>query len=452
MGTKVLKVAVTQGKSILEQKLITERGSVTVGSAASNTLTVSGGDLPASFTLFEIVGGKYCLNFTEQMTGKVNVGGGQLDFETARQQTGVRKRGNEYQMALSEASKGAIDLGVGGVRVIFQFVDAPAVAEPTKLAESTYMPPLQRLDRIFWAALAVSAVMHATGVTVALNTPPPPKSTIAQLPDRFAKLIIKKPKKALPPKEVKKKEPTKDGKDKPKEAEKKEDVKVEKKPAKKPQTSSQKAARREQARNAVKQSAVFKALQIATRGEGGAGVVFQADGDPRTDVSAALAASGGAGIAAADGGPGGPAVRGGSGSGGPVGIGEVGGVAVGGGGGKIGKRKGPRIRVRMTMSKPKIDDGELDGKSVARKIRARKRAFQACYERELKRNPSLKGKLVLEVTVGENGRVADIFVADNALNNAVANCIKGKMRSIRFPKPTGGEATFSYPFIFASSG
>ena len=45
---------------------------------------------------------------------------------------------------------------------------------------------------------------------------------------------------------------------------------------------------------------------------------------------------------------------------------------------------------------------------------------------ELKRNPSLKGKLVLEVTVGENGRVADIFVADNALNNAVANCIKGK--------------------------
>ena len=35
----------------------------------------------------------------------------------------------------------------------------------------------------------------------------------------------------------------------------------------------------------------------------------------------------------------------------------------------------------MKMSKPKIDDGNLDGKSVARKIRARKRAFQACYER-----------------------------------------------------------------------
>ena len=46
---------------------------------------------------------------------------------------------------------------------------------------------------------------------------------------------------------------------------------------------------------------MFKALQIATTGAGGAGVVFQADGDPRTDVSAALAASGGAGIANADG-------------------------------------------------------------------------------------------------------------------------------------------------------
>ena len=107
MSAKVLKVAVTQGKKILEQKLITERTSVSVGTAASNTLTVTGGDLPATYTLFELVGGKYCLNFTEKMTGKVNVGAGQLDFETARQQTGVRKRGNEYQMVLSEASKGA---------------------------------------------------------------------------------------------------------------------------------------------------------------------------------------------------------------------------------------------------------------------------------------------------------------------------------------------------------
>ncbi len=452
MGTKVLKVAVTQGKNILEQKLITKRASVSVGTAPSNTLHVKGPDLPESYTLFELVSDKYCLNFTEQMTGKVSVGGGQLDFETARQQTGVRKRGNEYQMALSEASKGAVDLGAGGVRVIFQFVDAPAVAEPAKLADSTYMPPLQRLDRVFWGALLVSALVHASGVIAALNAPPPPKRTITQLPDRFAKLLIKKPPKVEPKKEQKKKKPTKDGDEKKKKpADKPAEKKAEKKPAKKPQTSSQKAERREKAREAVKQSAVFKALAIATGGEGGAGVVFQADGDPRTDVSAALAASGGAGIAAADGGPGGPAVRGGSGKGGPVGIGEVGGVAVGDGG-KIKKRAGPRIRVRMKMSKPQIDDGALDGKSVARKIRARKRAFQACYERELKRNPSLKGKLVLEVTVGENGRVAEIDIADNALNNAVANCIKGKMRSIRFPKPDGGEASFTYPFIFASSG
>ncbi len=452
MGTKVLKVAVTQGKKILEQKLISSRTSVTVGTAASNTLHVSGEGLPATYNLFEVVGGKYCLNFTEKMTGKVNVGGGQLDFETARQQTGVRKRGNEYQMVLSEASKGAIELGAGGVRIIFQFVDAPADAVPAKLADSTYMPPLQRLDRVFWGCLVVSALLHTGGVIGAMNAPPPPKRKITELPDRFAKMIIKKPPKVEPKKE-KKKEPKKDGDKKPteKKAEKKAEPKKEKKPAKKAVTAAKKEERRAVAQQKVRQSAVFKALAIATTGGAGESV-FQNDGDPRTDVSAALAASGGAGIAAADGGPGGPAVRGGSGGGGPVGIGEVGGVAVGGGGGKIEKRKGPKIRVRMKMSKPKIDDGELDGKSVARKIRARKRAFQACYERELKRNPSLKGKLVLEVTVGENGRVADIFVADNALNNAVANCIKGKMRSIRFPKPEGGEATFSYPFVFASSG
>jgi outer membrane biosynthesis protein TonB len=451
MSTKVLKVAVTQGKKILEQKLITERGPVTVGTSAASTLKVQGSDLPKSFTLFEVQNGKYCLNFTEQMTGKVNVGGGQLDFETARQQTGVRKRGNEYQMVLSEAAKGAIDFGAG-IRILFQFVDPPAVAEPPQLADTTYTPPLQRLDRVFWVTLTVSAVMHLSVVITAVNMPPGPKRALTQLPDRFARLIIKKPPKVEPPKEKKPKK-IKDGDSKDKKKKKDESKKADKKVVKKkPQTSAQRAARREQARQAVKQNAVFKALAIATSGAGGSGVVFQADGDPRTDVSAALQASGGAGIAAADGGAGGPAVRGGSGTGGPVGIGEVGGVEVGGGGGKIAKRRGPRIRVKMKMSKPQIDDGDLDPSSVARKIRARRRAFQACYERELKRNPSLKGKLVLEVTVGENGRVVDIEVTDNALNNAVANCIKGKMRSIRFPKPEGGEATFSYPFIFASSG
>ena len=215
MGAKVLKVAVTQGKQILEQKLITERISVSVGSNASNLLVVKGEGVPKSFTLFEVVNGKYCLNFTEDMTGKVNVGGGQLDFETARRQTGVRKADNSYQMALSESAKGAVNLGKDGVRLIFQFVDAPAAVEPTKMPESTYMPPLQRLDRLFWTLLIISAVLHTVGVIAALNAPPPPKVPITQLPDRFAKLIIKK-KPVVKPVKEKPKKAVKDGEGKPK--------------------------------------------------------------------------------------------------------------------------------------------------------------------------------------------------------------------------------------------
>ena len=263
---------------------------------------------------------------------------------TARQQTGVRN-GNEYQMVLSEASKGAVELGGGGVRVIFQFVDAPADAVPAKLSDSTYMPPLQRLDRIFWICLVVSALLHTGGVIGAMNAPPPPKRKLTELPDRFAKMIIKKSRRRWNLRKRRRKESRRKmvrRSHRKRRRKNRAEKKAEAKPKKKPQTSAQKAARREQAREAVKQNAVFKALAIATSG-GGAGVVFQADGDLRTDVSAALAASGGAGIAAADGGPGGPAVRGGSGGGGPVGIGEVGGVAVGGGGGKIAKRKGPKI-------------------------------------------------------------------------------------------------------------
>ena len=108
-------------------------------------------------------------------------------------------------------------MGGGGVRVIFQFVDAPADAVPAKLSDSTYMPPLQRLDRIFWICLVVSALLHTGGVIGAMNAPPPPKRKLTELPDRFAKMIIKKPPKVEPPKEKKKEKPKKDGEKKPSE-------------------------------------------------------------------------------------------------------------------------------------------------------------------------------------------------------------------------------------------
>jgi outer membrane biosynthesis protein TonB len=451
MAGKVLKVAVSHGGKVLKQKVVPRSGQVTVGSAASNMLPVPGAGIAETYALFEVVSDKYCLNFTESMAGEIRVGDGRLDFDTAREQTGVRKRGSEFQMVLSENSTGRVELG-DGVKVLFQFVDPPPASQAVQLPAESYTPVVQRLDNFFWGVLLVSAILHVGGVVVLYKQPKAPVLKLTQIPDRFAKLIIKKKPKVEPPKPKKVEDKGDKKTDKKKPAVKKADKKAKPKPKKraKPKSAADRAQRVAAGRKAARNTAMFKALSIATRGESGAGAVFQDNTDPRTNVSAALGAAGGS-IAMADGKPGGN-TRGGSAGGGPIGVGEVGNVKVGSGSGKPAKRRGPKISFSMRSTRPDIEDGALDPSSVARRIRRKKRAFQSCYERELKRNPSLKGKLVLEVTVGGNGRVNDVSVDSNGLNNQVANCIKSKMRSIRFPKPEGGEeATFTYPFIFASS-
>jgi outer membrane biosynthesis protein TonB len=450
MAGKVLKVAVSHGGKVLKQKVVPRSGRVTVGRGASNMLPVPGSSIAETYALFEVVSGKYCLNFTEAMNGEIRAGDGRLDFETAREQTGVRKRGSEFQMVLSENSTGRVDLG-DGVKVLFQFVDPPPVSEAVQMPAESYTPVVQRLDNFFWGILLASAIFHVGGIVVLYQQPKAPVLSLSQIPDRFASLIIKKKPKVEPPK-PKKVEETGDKKDKKadKKPEKKPDKKPKPKKRAKPKTAADRAQRVQAGRKAARNTAMFKALSIATRGASGAGAVFQDNTDPRTNVSAALNEAGGS-IAMADGKPG-SKTRGGSAGGGPIGVGDVGNVEVGSGSGKPAKRKGPKISFSMRSTRPDIEDGALDPSSVARRIRRKKRAFQSCYERELKRNPSLKGKLVLEVTVGGNGRVNDVSVDSNGLNNQVANCIKSKMRSIRFPKPEGGEeATFTYPFIFASS-
>jgi hypothetical protein len=78
---------------------------------------------------------------------------------------------------------------------------------------------------------------------------------------------------------------------------------------------------------------------------------------------------------------------------------------------------------------------------------------QECYENGLIRNPGLSGKLVVEWTIGTNGRVSKVGTKIATLqSNAVSDCIIGHLKGWVFPKPTGGTVVVSYPFIFKSVG
>ncbi len=54
---------------------------------------------------------------------------------------------------------------------------------------------------------------------------------------------------------------------------------------------------------------------------------------------------------------------------------------------------------------------------------------QYCYQRELKRNPELKGKLVVRFTIGSNGSVKEAQIISSTLNNeSVERCILNRIR------------------------
>jgi TonB family protein len=89
---------------------------------------------------------------------------------------------------------------------------------------------------------------------------------------------------------------------------------------------------------------------------------------------------------------------------------------------------------------------------VAAVISRRKGAIQSCYERELKKNPNIAGKVVVRFNIGTAGRVTSASVASSSLGApAVGSCVVSRIKSWRFPKPEGGSVTVTKSFVFATA-
>jgi TonB family protein len=102
------------------------------------------------------------------------------------------------------------------------------------------------------------------------------------------------------------------------------------------------------------------------------------------------------------------------------------------------------------MQAPEVESGAVDREKLASYVRSRKTAIQQCYEKELKRNPSLKGKIVVRFTISTAGRATEIDIEENSLNNeAVASCIKTVIRGWVFPFKPPSDVPVAYPFVFA---
>lgn len=75
--------------------------------------------------------------------------------------------------------------------------------------------------------------------------------------------------------------------------------------------------------------------------------------------------------------------------------------------------------------------------------------IQYCYDNELKRNTALSGKLVVSITVAASGRVESAFVTSSTVGSpALAECALAQIRDWKFPVIAEGVTTFQAPFVF----
>lgn len=106
---------------------------------------------------------------------------------------------------------------------------------------------------------------------------------------------------------------------------------------------------------------------------------------------------------------------------------------------------------RLAPGKPVVM-GSMDKNIIRRIIQRKKGAFKYCYQKELLKNPYLKGKISIKFTISGTGQVISATTSTSTMQNPrVENCITRIMRRTKFPATKGGGIVIvKYPFIFDS--
>ena len=94
--------------------------------------------------------------------------------------------------------------------------------------------------------------------------------------------------------------------------------------------------------------------------------------------------------------------------------------------------------------------GGLTREEIAKVVRAHVSAIRYCYEKSLLDDPSLEGKILLNWTIANSGRVAKSGIRSSTVRNSgVHRCLVGEVKNWKFPRPRdGGLVLVSYPFVF----
>jgi hypothetical protein len=400
--------------------------------------TPKGGQAPRHHRLFEWVEseGSYYIDLPPETRGKIALGSNKATVEQLRKRFG---QGDKLRIKLGSKAKGK--LLIGQTRILFQ--TAKPAAEPVRPPFPVeYVDPFAHL-RIS----ALDAVVIASSASVALmmfvwfgyfaeRKPAKPDDRFIQamgLPASFYE-----EEEEIVEEEAEEDVLKQEDKEEEEEKEKEEEELDEK--LDKPDNISEAAFK--EARG------VGVALVLGTYGGVGEGTVLDMI-QTRENNLGELFAQGMSTTEEYHGGEIGDFVAGGGGINSTGTMARNEGMQTGEGPAEVGATDKKERKVKASST---TDDviGDVDKKSVAATIRRRMPGLEACYEKALRSNSSLKGKMTYTITVNPSGRVTDVKIDEDTVgDSSVRSCTEAKIKGWRFVSEgaeESSEVTFSVAF------
>ena len=493
---KVLRIGVIQGARIIEERIIRQRETVTVGQSEKNHFVTPDASVPGRFPLFDLrpgaKGDQYFLTMTAEMTGRVAfpaADGGVMDLAAIRASKKALPGPKGTQVALTDDCKGRVV--VGDTTMLFQFVVPPPIQPRPQLPASVRGGWIARMDPGFLFSLGASCGLHVAMFCAALipNWPKPTLDEILASDYSPANIQVVTAGEMVPEEEE-----NDEGEKKPGEGETTATGKetaptegatgeataevvatTEVKPqggpqGPRPDRVSIGGESLSQGQIASIGAKVENSLNLENLlgggGDGpvmGIGAEFGGEGGAVTGLDAALA--GAAGTTEGSGGGGYGTVDGNYIQGGPT-VGEIGGTPGGEGPGatgpavvpshtevaKVEKAEIKKGKVRPGRTSPVGGSGRMTGSVFTQKLGQKRGAIEACYNNALSRDPTLSGDLTFVVTINLQGSVSvDVEQNNGSLDAAgVTSCIAGRLRSLNFTSspPEGGDVRVRVPISF----
>lgn len=440
-GPKVLRIGLIQGGRVVEERIIKQRTTVTIGASEKNMFVIPGGDLPANFRLFELIGSDYHLNFTDGMKGRLALATGLSDLNVLKGQASAGSQGG-YQIQLTEDSRGKIV--IGDTTFLFQFVAPPPIQPRPQLPVSV----TRGAAAVDWPTTVIAAfsfLVHFCAIGAIYSDWLDPvvdyEVNVGALVETVRSLPAPPP--VEEPQEEAPKEQAQADAPKPEQAPK---------PAQKPAAAPEGAKEHLTKQQAAALSNELESLEMATlaalSGVGPATANVLRSGEvPTSALDAAAASEAGVSSSASSGlklGGAGGTVRPGAAGGGLASIGASG-KSGGTGSGATAAVKGPRGSADVGSAS--VAGGTVsDASRVVATMRA---GFRACYNRGLAENPDIEGKIQLSIKVGPTGQVASVSATKTGnLPASVVDCVKSRANSANFSAPQGGAAVIQVPVSF----